>query len=104
MFGWKDLFSALILGGKVIKSTLMVGLIGGGSSAKGSLSINSRNDGWFNITNGSSKRWSGLSSVASVTVLISCLSFPEKINLLLLVLYKCTRTDEVESCRKHTQT
>jgi hypothetical protein len=42
-----------------------------------------------------------LSSVASVTVLISCLSFPEKINLLL---YKCTRTDEVESCRKHTQT
>jgi hypothetical protein len=56
----------------------MVGLIGGGSSAKGSLSINSRNGGWFNITNGSSKRLSGLSSVASVTVLISCLSFPEK--------------------------
>ena len=83
----EDLFSALILGGKVMNSISiveigMVGLIGSGSSpTEGSLSINSRNDGW--LTNGSSKRLSGLmSSVASVTVLISCLSFPEKINLL----------------------
>jgi hypothetical protein len=44
---------------------------------------------------------SGLSSVESVTVILRCLSFPEKINI---HLYKCTRTDEVESCRKHTQT
>ena len=99
--------SALVLGVEVVNSTLiveigMVGLIGGGSSAKGSLSIESCNDSWFNTINGSLKttRLSALGSVESVTV-SSCLSFPEKIHL---HLYKCTLTDEVESCRKHTQT
>jgi hypothetical protein len=72
----QDLLSALILGVEVVNSTLiveigMVGLIGGGSSAEGSLSIKSCNDGWFNTINGSLKtaRLSALSSVESMTVL-----------------------------------